>query len=209
VLVTVLPNVAVNIISILRGGNWRESIGKYWPLALWVVAGTLVGSRLLLTVPHEPLQVVLALMIVVFLLQDRLRTLDWSWSKRRPQLAACIFGLTAGVLSGAVNVAMPPLVIFLMTLELTPIALTQTLNLCFIAGKSVQALALGVADATSQKLLYASLPLIPLAAAAVWSGLRLQSRISGETYRELLRKALAAIAVALVAQVAWTLIRAR
>ena len=206
---TVLPNVAVNIISILRGGNWRESIGKYWPLALWVVAGTLVGSRLLLTVPHEPLQVVLALMIVVFLLQDRLRTLDWSWSKRRPQLAACIFGLTAGVLSGAVNVAMPPLVIFLMTLELTPIALTQTLNLCFIAGKSVQALALGVADATSQKLLYASLPLIPLAAAAVWSGLRLQSRISGETYRELLRKALAAIAVALVAQVAWTLIRAR
>ena len=209
VLVTVLPNVAVNIISILRGGNWRESIGKYWPLALWVVAGTLVGSRLLLTVPHEPLQVVLALMIVVFLLQDRLRTLDWSWSKRRPQLAACIFGLTAGVLSGAVNVAMPPLVIFLLTLELTPIALTQTLNLCFIAVKSVQALALGVADATSQKLLYASLPLIPLAAAAVWSGLRLQSRISGETYRELLRKALAAIAVALVAQVAWTLIRAR
>jgi uncharacterized membrane protein YfcA len=209
VLLTVLPNVAVNMISILRGGNWRESIGKYWPLALWVVAGTLVGSRLLLTVPHEPLQIVLALMIVVFLLQDRLRALDWSWSKRRPQLAACLFGLTAGVLSGAVNVAMPPLVIYLMTLELTPIALTQTLNLCFIAGKSVQALALGVADAMSQKLLYASLPLIPLAAAAVWAGLRLQSRISGETYRGLLRKVLSAIAVALVAQVAWAMIRAR
>ena len=209
VLLTVLPNVAVNMISILRGGNWRESIGKYWPLALWVVAGTLVGSRLLLTVPHEPLQIVLALMIVVFLLQVRLRAFDWSWSKRRPQLAACLFGLTAGVLSGAVNVAMPPLVIYLMTLELTPIALTQTLNLCFIAGKSVQALALGVADAMSQKLLYASLPLIPLAAAAVWAGLRLQSRISGETYRGLLRKVLAAIAVALVAQVAWAMIRAR
>ena len=61
----------------------------------------------------------------------------------------------------------------------------------------------------SQKLLYASLPLIPLAAAAVWAGLRLQSRISGETYRGLLRKVLAAIAVALVAQVAWAMIRAR
>src|SRR5215831_19589551 len=94
VLVTVLPNVAVNMISVLRGGNWRESIGKYWPLALWVVVGTLIGSRLLLTVAHEPLQIVLALMIVVFLLQDRLRALDWSWSKRRPQLAAAIFGLT-------------------------------------------------------------------------------------------------------------------
>src|SRR5258706_5264497 len=77
VLVTVLPNIAVNIISILRGGNWRASIGKYWPLALWVVLGTLVGSRLLLTAPHEPLQLLLAMMIVVFLLQDRLRRLDW------------------------------------------------------------------------------------------------------------------------------------
>src|SRR5262249_57320497 len=112
------------------------------------------------------LQIVLALMIVVFLLQDRLRALDWSWSKRRPQLAGFLFGTVAGVLSGAVNVAMPPLVIYLMTLELTPIALTQVLNLCFIAGKSVQALALGVSDATSQKLLYASPPLAPLAAGA-------------------------------------------
>jgi uncharacterized membrane protein YfcA len=208
VLVTVLPNVAVNMISILRGGNWRESIGRYWPLALWVVVGTLAGSRLLLTVPHEPLQVLLALMIVVFLLQERLRRLDWSWAKRRPQLAALIFGLTAGVLSGAVNVALPPLVIYLMTLELTPIALTQTLNLCFIAGKTVQALALGVSDAPSQKLLYASLPLIPLAAGAVYAGLRLQSRISAATYQSLLRKALGVIAAALLLQVAWALVNA-
>jgi uncharacterized membrane protein YfcA len=82
------------------------------------------------------------------------------------------------------------------------------LNLCFIAGKSVQALALGIADAASQKLFYASLPLIPLAAGAVYAGLRLQSRIGAETYRGLLRKVLAAIAAALVAQVAWTLIHA-
>src|SRR6516225_11333444 len=55
VLVTVLPNITVNVISILRGGNWRASIGRYWPLAVWVVLGTLIGSHLLLTVRHEPL----------------------------------------------------------------------------------------------------------------------------------------------------------
>jgi len=205
VLVTVLPNIAVNIVSILRGGNWRESIGKYWPLALWVVLGTLAGSRLLLTAPHEPLQLLLALMIVVFLMQDRLGRLDWSWVKRKPQLAAFFFGLLAGVLSGAVNVALPPLVIYLMTQQLSPIALTQTLNLCFIAGKTVQAIALGVSDAQSQQMLYASLPLIPLAVVAVYAGMRLQSRISAETYNRLLRKALGAIATLLVLQVAWGL----
>jgi len=185
VLVTVLPNIAVNIVSILRGGNWRESIGKYWPLALWVVLGTLAGSRLLLTAPHEPLQLLLALMIVVFLMQDRLGRLDWSWVKRKPQLAAFFFGLLAGVLSGAVNVALPPLVIYL--------------------GKTVQAIALGVSDAQSQQMLYASLPLIPLAVVAVYAGMRLQSRISAETYNRLLRKALGAIATLLVLQVAWGL----
>jgi len=207
VLVTVLPNMAVNIVSILRGGNWRASIGKYWPLALWVVLGTLLGSRLLLTVPHEPLQLLLAAIIVVFLLQDRLRQLDWSWVKRKPQLAAFFFGLTAGVLSGAVNVALPPLVIYLMTQELTPLAMTQTLNLCFIAGKTVQAIALGVSDAPSQQMLYASLPLVPLAVVAVYAGMRLQSRISTETYNGLLRKALAAIAAVLILQVVWGLSR--
>jgi uncharacterized membrane protein YfcA len=207
VLVTVLPNMAVNIVSILRGGNWRASIGKYWPLALWVVLGTLLGSRLLLTVPHEPLQLLLAAIIVVFLLQDRLRQLDWSWVKRKPQLAAFFFGLTAGVLSGAVNVALPPLVIYLMTQELTPLAMTQTLNLCFIAGKMVQAIALGVSDAPSQQLLYASLPLVPLAVVAVYAGMHLQSRISTETYNGLLRKALGAIAAVLILQVVWELSR--
>jgi len=207
VLVTVLPNMAVNIVSILRGGNWRASIGKYWPLALWVVLGTLLGSRLLLTVPHEPLQLLLAAIIVVFLLQDRLRQLDWSWVKRKPQLAAFFFGLTAGVLSGAVNVALPPLVIYLMTQELTPLAMTQTLNLCFIAGKTVQAIALGVSDAPSQQMLYASLPLVPLAVVAVYAGMRLQSRISTATYNGLLRKALGAIAAVLIVQVVWELSR--
>src|SRR2546428_5956644 len=90
VLVTVLPNIAVNIVSILRGGNWRASIGKYWPLALWVLLGTLAGSRLLLTAPHEPLQLLLALMLVVFLLQDRLRQLDWSCVTRNTHLPASI-----------------------------------------------------------------------------------------------------------------------
>jgi hypothetical protein len=195
------------VISILRGGNWRASIGKFWPLALWVVLGTLLGSRLLLTVPHEPLQILLAVMITVFLLQDRLRLLDWSWVKRKPQLSAFFFGVTAGVLSGAVNVALPPLVIYLMTQELTPIALTQTLNLCFIAGKTVQAVALGLSDAESQKLLYASLPLVPLAVGTVYAGMRLQSRISAETYHGLLRKALGTIAAALLLQVIWGWLR--
>jgi uncharacterized membrane protein YfcA len=207
VLVTVLPNIIVNLISIIRGGQWRESLGKHWTLALWVVLGTLLGTRLLLTARPEPLQLLLAAMIVVFLMQDRLRRLDWSWVKRSPGIAAFGFGVTAGFLSGAVNVSVPPLVIYLLTLELSPIALTQTLNLCFLSGKAVQAASLGMSAPASLGLLKASLPLIVLAAISVFVGMRLQARISEEAYRAILRKALGAMAALLVAQVAWELAR--
>jgi uncharacterized membrane protein YfcA len=207
VLVTVLPNIVVNAISILRGGNWRESLGRYWPLAVWVVVGTLIGTQLLLTVRREPLQLLLAAMIVMFLLQEKLRQIDWSWVRRRPGLSGFAFGIAAGILSGAVNVALPPLVIYLLTLGLSPIAMTQTLNMCFLSGKAVQAAGLILSDAASGAVIAASLPLVLVAAAALGIGIRLQSRIGVDAYRVLLRRALGAIAAMLVVQVAWGIAR--
>src|SRR5208282_3793461 len=135
----------VNSVSILRGGNWGESIGRYWPIALWVVAGTFVGTHFLLVAPPELLQLLLAAMIMVFLLQDRIRQLDWSWITRHRTASGMVFGVVAGLFSGAVNVSAPPLVIYFMMLELPPVALTQTLNLCFLAGKVIQAATLSLA----------------------------------------------------------------
>src|SRR5271169_4119225 len=114
VLITVLPNIFVNVVSILRGGNWRESIGRHWPMAIWVVLGTLVGTHFLLVAPSELLQVGLAAMIIVFLAQARIRHLDWTWIVRRPTTSGVAFGLVAGLLSGAVNVGAPPLLIYFM-----------------------------------------------------------------------------------------------
>ena len=56
VVMTLLPNIAVNLISLSKGGNWRESLGKYWPVACYVVVGTLMGTKLILVTPPEPLK---------------------------------------------------------------------------------------------------------------------------------------------------------
>ena len=39
VIVSVLPNIAVNIVSIARGGRWADSIGQHWRLAIYVLLG--------------------------------------------------------------------------------------------------------------------------------------------------------------------------
>lgn len=203
VLVTVVPNIAVNVISILRGGNWRESIGRHWPVAGAVMAGTLVGTRLLLVAPPEPLKVLLAAMILAYLQQERLRRLDWSWIARAPGASGIGFGLVGGVLSGAVNVSAPPLIIYFMTLGLAPMAMTQVLNLCFIAGKVTQATSLGLSQTGGAHVLWASLPLTAIAVATVLGGMRVQSRLRPEMYRRLLRGVLWAMAFLLLAQVGW------
>lgn len=200
VLITVVPNLVVNSVSILRGGNWRQSIGKYWPIAIWVVLGTLVGTHFLLVAPPELLQVLLAAMIMVFLLQDRIRQLDWTWIRRKPTVSGAAFGVVAGLFSGAVNVSAPPLVIYFMMLELPAVALTQTLNLCFMAGKVIQAATLSLSGPGSFRLLAASLPLTALAAVALFLGLQLQKRMSPEIYVKLLRFTLSAFVVLLIGQ---------
>jgi len=206
VLITVVPNIVVNVVSILRGGNWRESIGRHWPIAIWVVLGTIVGTHFLLVAPPELLQVLLAAMIVVFLSQERIRHLDLTWVKRRPGLSGAAFGVVAGLFSGAVNVSAPPLVIYFMMLELPPVAMTQTLNLCFIVGKLVQAATLSLAGPGSLPLLYASLPLAALAMGALFVGIQLQKRMSPAIYFKILRVTLAAFVVLLIGQAAIELV---
>ena len=78
VIVTLLPNIAVNLISVYKGGNWRASLGKYWPVAVYVVLGTLIGTQLILIMPPEPLRLLLAGIIVVYLKQEAFKTLDWN-----------------------------------------------------------------------------------------------------------------------------------
>jgi uncharacterized membrane protein YfcA len=207
VLITVVPNIAVNAVSILRGGNWRESIGKHWPLAIWVALGTMVGTRVLLVAPPELLQVILAAMIVVFLVQAKIRQFDWAWISRRPFVSGAAFGVVAGLFSGAVNVGAPPLLIYLMMLGLPPVALTQILNLCFIAGKTTQAATLSLAGPGSLPLLIASLPLTILAIATLLLGIQLQKRMSDALYFKILRVTLATFVILLIGQAAIELAR--
>ncbi len=207
VLITLVPNIAVNVVSILRGGNWRASIGRHWPMAMWVVLGALLGTHVLLVAPPELLQVLLAAMIVVFLLQDRIRQLDWTWIRRRPGISGATFGVVAGMFSGAVNVSAPPLVIYFMMLALPPVALTQVLNLCFMAGKMIQAATLSLAGPGSLRLFIASLPLTALAIGSLFLGIQLQKRMSPAIYFKILRVTLIGFVILLLGQAAIELAR--
>ncbi|HET6493463.1 MAG TPA: sulfite exporter TauE/SafE family protein [Burkholderiales bacterium] len=200
IILNLMPNFIVNLISVVRGGNWGASLGKYWPVAVYVLIGSFLGARFLIVSPQEPIRLLLALMIFAYLFQHRLARLDWSWLARYPRLSEIVFGMTGGFFSGSVNNSLPPLLIYFMLLGVETTVMTQILNLCFLGGKVVQAATLGFSGEIRVSAALANIPLTVIALLGMYAGTRLQQRFSAQTYNRVLRKVLFVIAFVLVWQ---------
>jgi uncharacterized membrane protein YfcA len=205
VLLTVLPNIALNVYLVAKGGNWRESLGRHWRVAVYMPLGTVLGTQVLIALPAEPLKLLLAAMILAHLNLARLKGLEWGWLRRAQRTSEAGVGLFAGFLSGTVSVTIPPLVIYFMALGLAPTAMVQIMNLCFVFGKATQAATLAWSGEITRLTLAATVPLTALALAFLVAGVRRRSRAHAEQYYGWLNKTLLVMALILVAQVvrAW------
>jgi uncharacterized membrane protein YfcA len=200
IILNLLPNFAVNLISVIRGGNWGASIGRYWPVAAWGLVGSFLGASFLIVAPQEPIRLLLAVAIFAYLNQGWLAHLDWSWLARRRRLSAMVFGATGGFFSGTVNQSLPPLLIYFTLLGLETVVMTQILNLCFIGGKVVQAATLAAAGQIRVGAALANVPLTLMSIAGLYLGVRMQRRVSADTYKRVLRYVLFVLAIALLWQ---------
>jgi uncharacterized membrane protein YfcA len=200
IILNLLPNFTVNVIHILKGGNYRESLGRYWAVAGWVLVGSFLGAQFLIHAPQEPIRLLLGLAIFAYLYQHVLARLDWSWLSQKRGLSAMVFGLAGGFFSGTVNQSLPPLLIYFTLLDVPTLVMTQILNLCFLGGKVVQAATLGAAGQIALTQVLANLPLTLIGVAGLYTGMAAQKHVSADTYRRLLRFLLFVIAVILLYQ---------
>ena len=200
VLLNLLPNMTVNIISVVQGGNWRASLGVHWPVAVYALIGSFIGASVLIVAPQEPLRLLLAAIILIYLYQKQIALLNWDALMRRPRVAQAGFGLTGGFFSGSVNNSLPPLLIYFMLLGVEATIMTQMLNLCFLGGKLVQAATLAGAGELSLRAAAANIPLTLVALAGMAAGQRVRRYLSVEIYQKVLRNILFAVAALLVWQ---------
>ncbi len=200
ILMTLLPTVTVNVISILRGGRWSESIGRHWPLVIMIPAGTVAGSWLLISVDPAPFRLLLAAIILSYLFKDRLTALNLDWIKSHRVMAYLIFGVAAGFTAGTVNVMVPLLIIVALQVGMTPLVMVQVFNLCFLAGKTVQMGVFGYSGIMTSSLLLFTLPFAALSAVALFGGMRMRERVDAETYRKYLHRVLVVMVFVLTGQ---------
>jgi uncharacterized membrane protein YfcA len=200
IVVTLLPTIAVNVASIVRGGHWRESIGRFWPLAVYAVIGSAVGSWFLLVSDPAPYKLLLAVLILLYLGVNRLGAVKMQWVAAHPGWSMLAFGLTAGVVSGTTNVMVPILIIYTLELGLAASAMVQVFNMCFFAGKIAQIGTFASAGVVGPRILISTIPLAGVSLIALLFGMAIRDRFPTDTYRNIVRSGLFVIAVVLIVQ---------
>ena len=199
ILLLLLPTAVINIANVLKGRHWKESLGRYWPLAVYGAVGSVIGTRMLIVLDPEPFRLVMAVMLIVYLNAERLG-IGMGWVHRYPQTAFAVFGLAAGILAGTVNVMLPALIILALEIRMPKTTMIQVFNFCFLIGKVTQGSVFLHAGLMDSQIWAASVPLAAWSLGIMLWGMRLRDRIDQDTYRRWLRVLLAVLAIMLTWQ---------
>ena len=196
VLLTLIPTVSINLVSILSERRWREALRDYWPIPAFTIAGSFIGTQVLLRVDPEPFRLLLAVVLIGYLISDHLHRGERA--VQVPKWGMALFGLFLGILAGLINIFAPFVVAYALYTQMPVALMVATFNLTFITSKSGQILGFisqGAFDLDAVTLTVVSLPLI---LAALWLGIRLRKRVDMETYRGMLRTALWVISIGIL-----------
>ncbi len=201
ILITLLPTVTVNIISIARGGNWSASLGKFWPLAIWCLIGSILGAYVIVANDPTPYKLLLALLIFVYLAVERSNRQILGGVNRFPKSSKMGFGLVAGFSAGSTNTMVPILVIYSLEAGWAKTVMVQVFNMCFFAGKAAQLTVFSIAGTFNLKVALITLPLAAVGAAGLLLGQLVHQRINLVLFRRIIKFVLLLLGIILVQQV--------
>lgn len=187
VLLTIVPIIAIIMISSLRGGSLRDSIGRFWFLPVFTALGGVVGTKLFLLAPTSLLTLLLAVFILLYLLLDRFGPGRFPFVHRYWVPFGAVFAFGAGITETTVNIGVPLLLIYFMLAGVETLAMVQAINFIFLFSKLVQLGGLVAADALPPATVVAASPLVLAAVLALAAGMRIRDRFDVRTYRRALR----------------------
>jgi len=197
ILVTLVPTICINLVSIAGESHWRDALRRFWPIPVFTMAGSILGTRMLLAVDPEPLRALLALVLVAYLVADRF--IGSSGPERKvPKWGLVVLGLGMGLMAGVVNVFAPIVVVFALYTRMDPLLMVAAFNLSFVTSKTGQLTTFYANGAVDPAILTLSLWALPPVTLSLWVGIRLRKRIDPQAYKGLLRYALWAIAFLLI-----------
>ena len=203
IITVLLPTLATVTVTLVTDGPLGPVLRRFWIMPVCATAGALAGTWIFVAAPDAPYQLLLALIIIIYLNLDRITRGEWPVIKRHERAFGPLAGAAAGLFEGTANVAAPPLIIYYLALGLGPATMVQAMQLCFLVGKVTQFTVLSLHGGVPGAQWLATLPFCLVAVTAGIAGARVRGRIDAVMFRKWVKRALALIAFALLAQYAF------
>lgn len=204
IVIVLLPTVATICVALFASGPLRAALARFWMMPLYMILGAAAGTWVFVAAPDAPYTLVLAFLTLFYLNLDRLGRAEWPLVRRHERAFAPLAGATAGVFEGTANISAPPLIVFYLSLGVTPVMLVQGLNICFLLGKSTQFLVLATRGGVTMGEWLATLPFVVIGVVGSLIGVRIRGRIDAVTFRAWVKRALFVIALGLIGQYAYS-----
>lgn len=187
------------------GSGNMQTVTRFWFLPLCMAVGAMSGALIFQHAPAKLLLGIIAGSIVLFLSVDYLKKAHVHLPSQWVTPAAVIFGFLAGNTETAVNMGAPFLLIFCLIAGLSPLAVVQTINLCFFTGKVIHTITLsiggpGFAAVAPTEWLAGAL----LAPICIWIcafGEKRRARTHVDTYRRWLKNFLKIMVVVMIGKI--------
>ena len=134
IIVMLIPTMIVNIISIVNEGEFFQAIRKFWLMISLMIAGSIIGTFLLLYINSEYFKLLLALIIFLYLLQSSTK-MKYHFIVKYEKISTYFVGILGGTISGLTNIVAPLMIIYSMELNYSRKDTIQLSNLCFLFTK--------------------------------------------------------------------------
>ena len=200
IILTIIPSVLTNLVSIRSEGNILSASHRYLSLALFVMVGSALGTQVLIFTTSEIFKALLAVAIIVYLFADKIK-FNLSWVARNQILSRFIFGVSAGILGGLTNVMAPVLIIYTLESKHSKSDTIQALNFCFLFGKITQLILFSISGKFALEKITVSSVMLIAASVALYLGITVRKKIELSAYRKILKLVLLILAVLLFVQV--------
>lgn len=197
IVVLILPNIVFDAIQTVRKPGLLLTLRRHAVLYFFGIAGTFLGTQILVWVSSKKLLLILGVFVVVFV---ALNVTRW-----RPRVAPSLerylsppIGLFCGVLGGVTNVPGTPLTIYFYTLGMDKNEFIRSIACSFLVYKVAQFASVIYFSLLTWHLLGLSVLATGLGLGAFWLGLKTQDRVDQVTFNRVVLGFLALLGTWLV-----------
>ena len=179
----IIPSLVANIWQIMRGGDLRALLRRFWLLNAIACIGIWLGTLLLFHVESVLFPVLLGVVIVAYTLMGL-----FAYAPRVPPRSEALFspavGLGAGLLTGTTGSLLMPMMVYLQALDLDKDRFVQAAGLSLLIGTIAWATALTHQGAFgTQAILLSAFALLPTLLGMAF-GQWIRDRLSQSLFRK-------------------------